>query len=114
MNADFAPITVRKHADGGWEVIQSGTTTGQLCLGEMIEMVLKLAEPGTPGPRYSMNAIDEWADPIELIYQRDALLRVVRDFHEVMDERHLFCECGEADCRTTRLRAALQACGVKP
>lgn len=111
MNADFAPLTVRKHAEGGWEVIQSGTTTDKLCLGEMIEMVLKLAEPGTPGPRYGMQPLEVTPDPIELAFQRDALLRVAHDFHEVLEERRLFCECGEADCRTTRLRAALQACG---
>jgi hypothetical protein len=112
MNADFAPIIVRKHAEGGWEVIQSGTTTDKLCLGEMIEMVLKLSEPGTPGPRYGMTPIESQPDPIELAFQCDALLRVARDFHEVLEERCLFCECGEPDCRTTRLRAALKAAGV--
>lgn len=46
----------------------------------------------------------------ELIDQRDALLVIAHDFDEVLRERHLRCECGEADCRTSRLDAALARC----
>ncbi|SKC78519.1 hypothetical protein SAMN05445504_2414 [Burkholderia sp. CF099] len=35
------------------------------------------------------------------------LLVVANDFEEALGELHLFCECGQEDCRTTRLRAAL-------
>ncbi len=37
----------------------------------------------------------------------DDLVAVAKDFHDVLQERGMFCECGEPDCRTTRLRAAL-------
>lgn len=37
----------------------------------------------------------------------DELVQVAKDFSEAMGELGLSCECGEADCRTTRLRAAL-------
>lgn len=36
---------------------------------------------------------------------------VVRDYNDVMRELDQYCECGEADCRTTRLRAALARIG---
>lgn len=55
----FTDITVREHADGGWEVLQDGKTTGQLCLGEMLEMVVKLAVPEMPGPRYTMRTPEQ-------------------------------------------------------
>ena len=42
-----------------------------------------------------------------LIAAAPDLLVVAKDFHEVLSERGLFCECGESDCRTTRLRAAI-------
>lgn len=42
-----------------------------------------------------------------LIAAAPELLVVVKDFYEVLAEKHLFCECGEQDCRTTRLRAVL-------
>ena len=35
------------------------------------------------------------------------LLVVARDFDEALTELGLHCECGQADCRTTRLRAAI-------
>ncbi|AOI57409.1 hypothetical protein [Burkholderia diffusa] len=36
------------------------------------------------------------------------LLVVAHDFEEVLRELNLFCECGRTDCRTTRLREALE------
>lgn len=42
-----------------------------------------------------------------LIAAAPDLLTVARDFNEVLRELGKFCECGEADCRTTRLRAAI-------
>lgn len=36
------------------------------------------------------------------------LMQVAQDFLEVLGEEGLFCECGEPDCRTTRLRAAIK------
>lgn len=44
---------------------------------------------------------------LALIASHERLLVVARDFSEVLDELGLHCECGEADCRTTRLRAAI-------
>jgi hypothetical protein len=35
------------------------------------------------------------------------LLTVANDFDEALTELGLHCECGQADCRTTRLRAAI-------
>lgn len=35
------------------------------------------------------------------------LLQVAKDFSEVLEELGIACECGEPDCRTTRLRAAI-------
>jgi hypothetical protein len=42
-----------------------------------------------------------------LIAAAPDLLVVAKDFEEALGELHMFCECGEADCRTTRLRAAI-------
>ncbi|WP_284459589.1 hypothetical protein [Cupriavidus campinensis] len=42
-----------------------------------------------------------------LIAAAPELFAVSRDFEETLKELGLFCECGESDCRTTRLRAAL-------
>lgn len=42
-----------------------------------------------------------------LISAAPELLEVAKDFQEALQELGLFCECGEADCRTTRLRAAI-------
>jgi hypothetical protein len=47
---------------------------------------------------------------LEKLEQRDRLLQVARDFNEALGELGLHCECGEAGCRTTRLRAALAEC----
>lgn len=58
--ADFEPFIVQPHTEGGWEVVQDGKTTGALCLGELLETVVKLAVPGTPGPRYAMHTPEEW------------------------------------------------------
>lgn len=41
-----------------------------------------------------------------------ALLVVARDFDDVLRERGMRCECGEADCRTTRLDAVLAKAGA--
>lgn len=48
----------------------------------------------------------------ELEQQREQLVAVARDFDEALGELGLHCECGEPDCRTTRLRAALAAGGA--
>jgi hypothetical protein len=44
---------------------------------------------------------------IPLIAAAPELLVSASDFLEVLTENGLLCECGEADCRTTRLRAAI-------
>ena len=36
------------------------------------------------------------------------LLQVAYDLRDVLQETVGFCECGEPDCRTTRLRAAIK------
>ena len=43
----------------------------------------------------------------QTMQQRDDLLAVARDYLEVLDETGGCCECGEPECRTTRLRAAI-------
>lgn len=43
------------------------------------------------------------------------LLGCAHDFMEVLTERGMLCECGQEDCRTSRLRAAiLKATGERP
>lgn len=59
-NEYFEPIVIRKHESGGWEVLQGDLTTEQLCFGEMLEMVVKLSNPGTPGHMYTMKTQEEW------------------------------------------------------
>jgi hypothetical protein len=39
------------------------------------------------------------------------LLVVAHDFHEALQELGLLCECGQPDCRTTRLRSAIAKAG---
>lgn len=51
------------------------------------------------------------AEVAELIAERDALRVVANDFSEVMREKGFRCECGEDDCRTTRLDAVLARIG---
>ena len=69
----FNEFTVREHADSGWEVVQRGMTAGQLCLGEMLETVVKLAVPGTPGSRYPMRPIAPPSKDVLAIGAHDAL-----------------------------------------
>lgn len=42
-----------------------------------------------------------------LIAAAPELLKVAQDFSESLSELGMLCECGESDCRTTRLRAAI-------
>jgi hypothetical protein len=42
-----------------------------------------------------------------LISAAPEMLVVARDFDEALTELGMHCECGEADCRTTRLRVAI-------
>lgn len=35
------------------------------------------------------------------------LIQIAKDFDEALGELSLHCNCGQADCRTTRLRAAI-------
>lgn len=49
-----------------------------------------------------------------LIATAPDLLEVAKDFQEALQELGLFCECGEADCRTTRLRAAIAKATGQP
>lgn len=37
-----------------------------------------------------------------------ALMVIAQDFNEMLTKHGLHCECGESDCRTTRLRTALE------
>lgn len=49
----------------------------------------------------------------ELEQENAELVKVAIDFKEAMAETNITpCECGEADCRTTRLRAALAKAGA--
>lgn len=61
---------------------------------------------------------DEKGYPVEdnarLIAAAPELLEVAQDFQEALQELGLFCECGEADCRTTRLRAAIAKATGQP
>ena len=52
--------------------------------------------------------------PLRLAADRADLLEVAKDFEEALGELGLFCECGEADCRTTRLRAAIAKATGQP
>lgn len=62
----FSPITIQPCRDEessdscAWEVLQDGKTSGALCFGEMLELVVKLVNPGTPGPVYGMRTREEW------------------------------------------------------
>lgn len=47
------------------------------------------------------------AEVATIIEERDRLRVVARDFDEALAEERSHCECGQPDCRTTRLRAAL-------
>lgn len=49
-----------------------------------------------------------------LIAAAPELLEVAKDFQEALRELGLFCECGESDCRTTRLRAAIAKATGQP
>ena len=49
-----------------------------------------------------------------LIAAAPELLQVANDFQEALQELGLFCECGEADCRTTRLRSAIAKATGQP
>jgi hypothetical protein len=42
-----------------------------------------------------------------LIAAAPELLEIAHDFSEVLQELGMFCECGQPNCRTTRLRAAI-------
>jgi hypothetical protein len=44
---------------------------------------------------------------VSLIAAAPELLACAKDFEEVLQELGLACECGAADCRTTKLRAAI-------
>lgn len=78
----FNPITVQPCVDEGssescgWEVLQDGKTSGALCFGEMLELVVKLSNPDTPGPVYAMRTREEW----------DALLQKWRGGHTATEE----------------------------
>ncbi|WP_143292322.1 hypothetical protein [Burkholderia pseudomallei] len=50
---------------------------------------------------------EEFAHLTPLFAAAPDLLVVARDFEEALRELDMFCECGEVDCRTTRLRAAI-------
>lgn len=68
--------------------------------------VMRKASRAVPNEGYV--EFDDAIGAVEaLIKERDALLVVARDFDEALRERGMRCECGEEDCRTTRLDAAL-------
>lgn len=55
-----------------------------------------------------IEALREARDAVaKLIVERDALRVIANDFDEVLRENGFRCECGEDDCRTTRLDAVL-------
>lgn len=51
---------------------------------------------------------------LALISAAPELLMVAQDFSEVLQELGLNCGCGEADCRTTRVRAAIAKATTPP
>lgn len=55
-------VRVVRLEGGGYEVFQGELSSGQLCLGEMLETVLKLLNPEFPGPRYHMQKTWEKAE----------------------------------------------------
>lgn len=56
----------------------------------------------------------EQAANARLIAAAPDLLAVANDFNEALGELGMHCECGQPDCRTTRLRAAIaKATGQK-
>lgn len=90
-----------KHTPGPWRVGRAGSVVSDAPVPEMggsdaIEF-------------YGSHLIAESITPANaaLIAAAPDLLVCAQDFHEVLRELDQFCECGEADCRTTRVRAAI-------
>lgn len=95
-----------KHTQGPW---RAGSGTGGK--GAVVADTLPAGALGGSDAvdYYGGNLIAESIAPenIHLIAAAPELLKCAQDFIEVLTETDSFCECGEADCRTTRLRAAL-------
>ena len=95
-----------KHTPGPW---RAGSGTGGK--GSVVSDQLAVGALGGSDAvdYYGGNLIAESVaqENIPLIAAAPQLLVVARDFDEALTESGLHCECGEADCRTTRLRAAI-------
>lgn len=63
------------------------------------QVVRSFLEPGYTGGLYKKPPT---------VALNEQLLKVARDFDEALGELGLHCNCGQPDCRTTRLRAAIQ------
>lgn len=93
-----------KHTPGPWEwvgrdlesnfpghyesVMETTVSCGQFCYGGSVDLKISAADK-------------------RLIAAAPELLTVAHDFEEALKELGQECECGEKDCRTTRLRAAI-------
>lgn len=79
---------------------------------DVLAITREMRERRVNNGKHTSPTLIAWADRIDaavaaLIAERDALLVIARDFDEVLREKGLRCECGELDCRTSRLDAAL-------
>lgn len=84
-------------------VMGQPASQAQMLVERMIE-ARQLDEQGISPGKYAQGL---YQIAVELAEQRALLLQVAHDFSEAMEERAMLCECGETDCRTSRMRAAI-------
>lgn len=102
-------MSAAKHAPGPWWVTDSGVRNA----GGYICHTNKAQHYEGQDERYESETAERAANA-HLIAAAPDLLAVTRDFEEALQELGLFCECGAADCRTTRLRAAIAKAAGEP
>lgn len=95
-----------KHTPGPW---RAGSGTGGKGSVVSDQLAVGALNGSNDVDYYGGNLIAESVarENIPLIASAPELLIVARDFDEVLTELGMHCECGEADCRTTRLRTAI-------
>lgn len=104
MNDRSRSFTYAMHTPEQWEQMRADRQTR---LDAMIDVKTQDGAAQTATPFQQM---DQYMRDLE--GQRDELLVSATDFLQVLSESGLLCECGEPDCRTTRLRAALAKAGA--
>ena len=90
-----------KHTQGPWRVGRKGCVVADVPVPEMGGS----EDTHYYGGHMVAESIAEKNGPV--IAAAPELLLVALDFDEALTELGLHCECGQADCRTTRLRAAI-------